>query len=361
MKNYFQDPEAMACPWVESPFAMELLTHMYDTGELTEEQYDIADQFINHGFCVIDLELTDEFLDTLVTSLDERIMEGAVKTQEGGYHYGNGPRVFEAWKWNPQVLDLCNHPRVREVLYMLYRRLPMPFQTINFKHGSNQPIHSDALHFHTVPERWVCGVWTALQDIDDQCGPLVYYPRSHKAPIVEFQDLRMNKSVYGAQFENYAEYERWLQQWVEVKNLTPKLFTAKKGQALIWAANLIHGGHPPVDPQLTRWSQATHYYFPCCEHYYSPMFSNKWAGDYAEKDLETKNISHHVLPGSLYNPEQHVLELAVPGGGRAELIQTLGAMWVADLPERKPAKSSPIVGDNVVMRHPGARARIECI
>ncbi|CAN7431630.1 phytanoyl-CoA dioxygenase family protein [Paraburkholderia hospita] len=29
----------------------------------------------------------------------------------------------------------------------------------------------------------MCGVWTALEDIDEECGPLIYYPGSHKWPI----------------------------------------------------------------------------------------------------------------------------------------------------------------------------------
>ena len=36
--------------------------------------------------------------------------------------------------------------------------------------------------------------------------------------------------------------------------------TMKRGQALIWAANLLHGGDPIGDPQSTRYSQVTHHY-----------------------------------------------------------------------------------------------------
>ena len=27
------------------------------------------------------------------------------------------------------------------------------------------------------------GIWVALEDVDEECGPLVYYPGSHKLPI----------------------------------------------------------------------------------------------------------------------------------------------------------------------------------
>src|SRR5262249_3213297 len=38
----------------------------------------------------------------------------------------------------------------------------------------------------------------------------------------------------------------------------------KKGHALIWAANLLHGGSPVADPDRTRHSQVTHYFFANC-------------------------------------------------------------------------------------------------
>ena len=47
----------------------------------------------------------------------------------------------------------------------------------------------------------------------------------------------------------------------------------KRGQALIWAANLLHGGDPVGDPSSTRLTQVTHYYFEDCT-YYTPFRSD---------------------------------------------------------------------------------------
>jgi hypothetical protein len=54
-------------------------------------------------------------------------------------------------------------------------------------------------------------------------------------------------------------------------------FFARKGQALIWCANLLHGGSPQTDPTRTRWSQVTHYFFDDCV-YYTPAFSDEYLG-----------------------------------------------------------------------------------
>ena len=72
-------------------------------------------------------------------------------------------------------------------------------------------------------------------------------------------------------------YEPLWERLVEVHGIAPERLTVKKGQALIWAANLLHGGDEHRDRTRTRWSQVTHYYFEGCS-YYTPMGSDPAAG-----------------------------------------------------------------------------------
>ena len=50
------------------------------------------------------------------------------------------------------------------------------------------------------------------------------------------------------------------------------------GQALIWAANLFHGGSPIVDTTRTRLSQVTHYYFEGCFFRSQIVSIRSWIG-----------------------------------------------------------------------------------
>src|SRR5205823_7392747 len=72
--------------------------------------------------------------------------------------------------------------------------------------------------------------------------------------------------------EFYHLYEAHIEKLVAARGLTPHHAILKKGQALIWAANLLHGGSVHRDKGRTRHSQVTHYYFEGCQHY-SPMDS----------------------------------------------------------------------------------------
>ncbi len=98
-------------------------------------------------------------------------------------------RVQDAWKSSSHVLALATAPRVLAILRELYGRKPLPFQTLNFPVGTQQRAHSGAIHFDSIPGGLMCGVWTALEDIDRENGPLVFYPGTHKLPVVSMDDV----------------------------------------------------------------------------------------------------------------------------------------------------------------------------
>src|SRR5262249_28209095 len=71
---------------------------------------------------------------------------------------------------------------------------------------------------------------------------------------------------------------------VEKAGVAPQLFFPRKGDTLIWAANLLHGGSHQRDLNATRWSQVTHYFFEnCC--YITPMNSDLPIGKLQVRDL----------------------------------------------------------------------------
>ncbi len=179
-------------------------------------------------------------------------------------------RVQDAWRQAPAVRALAAHPKVLRLLTAAYGRAAFPFQTLNFKHGTQQPLHSDCIHFSSLPERFMCGVWVALEDIHPDAGPLTYRPGSHRLPIVTMQTAGLNAGVAAPE-----DYDRL---YVPAIAAQADAFPAreavlKKGQAFVWAANLIHGGAPILDAARTRQSQVTHYYFEGCQ-YYTPLLSS---------------------------------------------------------------------------------------
>jgi hypothetical protein len=94
---------------------------------------------------------------------------------------------------------------------------------------------------------------------------------------------------------------------------------------LIWAANLLHGGSRQTDPDLTRWSQVTHYYFDgCC--YYSPMESDPFYGRIffrRPKNIGTGTVMPNIYSG-LRLPSSFVLSMLIRTTAKRRL---LSQMW----------------------------------
>lgn len=174
-------------------------------------------------------------------------------------------RVPNGWKVCDSVAKLAVHQPILDTLSAIYGRRAFPFQTLNFEYGTQQGAHADTYHFNAKPDGFMCGVWVALEDVSRDAGPLFYYPGSHKLETIERLDLMGGRS--------YRDYEARIAATMESHGLKRETALLKRGQALIWAANLVHGGAPRINPALTRLSQVTHYFFDECA-YYTPLEYN---------------------------------------------------------------------------------------
>lgn len=177
-------------------------------------------------------------------------------------------RLQDAWQYNESVRALAINESILDTLRMLYKREPIPFQTLNFKNGTQQKAHSDTIHFQTDPAGLMCGVWIAFEETDTNNGPLFIVPGSHRLPMFTMQDFGLNHGKY-----DYPAYEKALEKYIEDHGLKQKQLHLKPGEAVIWHANLLHGGSPVKDFRRTRHSQVTHYFFEGAS-YYTPKGSD---------------------------------------------------------------------------------------
>lgn len=145
---------------------------------------------------------------------------------------------------------------------------PVLFQSINFLTGSQQKTHSDSIHMTTFPLGGLLGVWIALEDIDETNGALHYYPGSHKLPYYLNSDYDNVGTKWKIGPKDYTHYEKMMEQKIEENKLEKTIFRAKKGDLLIWHANLFHGGEPQADKSKTRKSMVFHYYDDQCICYH---------------------------------------------------------------------------------------------
>lgn len=242
---------------------------MTDTPELTSAQ---IESFNRDGSLIVDFGLDPTLLDTIIASVAPYYHPECKKSGT------STRRVLDAWRYEPAARTLALHKPIHRALEQLYGRKPLPFQTLNFPRGTEQSCHCDAIHFNSVPSGFVAGVWVALEDIDENNGPLLYYPGSHKLPKYTVEDIGLKPG-----FESYPQYEAFITSFINRQGVEPMLATMKKGQAMIWDANLVHGGHQQLDPTRSRHSQVTHFFFEGCQ-YLTPLLGTRDAPVYRDPD-----------------------------------------------------------------------------
>jgi len=242
-----------------------------------------VEKYIEDGYIIVETDLIDSDIDLINSEVDRCLTIEDKKTQSN-YQYTEFPRLFEAWKQSKPIYNLCKNKNIIDAIELLYGEKCFPFSTINFTGPSNQPLHSDTIHFNTIPQNRMCGVWVALEDTNADNGTLSIVPGSHLWSTHDYQSIGLPHpdTIVDGEKENYRKYEEFIISLVKENNAQAVPICLKKGQALIWEANLLHGG-TFTEFKKSRKVQAIHYFLENSETYYHPMFSNLEKEDYAYK------------------------------------------------------------------------------
>lgn len=275
---------------------------------MTTDLETLAQFFNEHGYVIIDPGIPEETIEAVNSSLNDLF----VPTSEP--YFADETRVQDAWWFNEHVREIALAPRIMDALRALYGREPVPFQTLNFRVGSQQRTHSDIIHFDSIPYSYMCGVWMALEDVDLRNGPLHYYPGSQALPRFDMRDVGTTCTEADG-YSKYPLYEDFVEELVRAQRLERVELKMERGQALIWSANLFHGGSRILDTQRTRLSQVTHYYFEGCV-YFTPLFSDFDVGRLSTRrvlDVRTRETApHHYAGVELANPGEWPPRFVVP-------------------------------------------------
>jgi ectoine hydroxylase-related dioxygenase (phytanoyl-CoA dioxygenase family) len=247
----FPDKESQA--WLDKGDSKELAPQSPAFDSFSRSIQEQIRKWSDNGFML----LRGYFDDNIVNSINEEIVRISERqlikpTHDNKLPFANRiSSVIKNVTYTPELISILNFILGKEVV---------PFQTLNFIKGSNQRAHSDSIHMTTYPLGYLIAVWVALEDTNQNNGPLFYYPGSHKLPYLLNNDFNEMSSTLKLGKKDYSDYEDVVEDIVKQRHLQKDVFLAKKGDVFIWHANLIHGGSPIVDHNLTRKSMVIHYY-----------------------------------------------------------------------------------------------------
>lgn len=253
---------------------------------------DLYDQFHREGWVVFrscslqrDAEVLNKVANFTATIKTDRVVDAKVK----------------------QVKMLgSDQDTMRLINYLHGGRYAHPYQTLNFPVGTQQGLHSDLVHFDSQPRTLMTAAWVALEDMNENNGPLRFYPRSHRFGTWDFEETGLHYKYKTGEdpADDQSNYSKELERAMAAAGLKEvQASTLKKGQTFLWAAALVHGGSKQKDLSLSRLSQVTHYFFDGYEYLWQPRSSDRGKGkiQYIRMDEPSCGRQFMKLPhGSTY-------------------------------------------------------------
>jgi hypothetical protein len=242
-------------PWLDHPDALRHLEENVDFQSFDNVLKGKIRQFVTDGYLILEDFFPKNQTDALNAEVDELLRAG-----KAGYNF-TGRKIFNLWEISPLAeAQFFRHAELTRLLTFLLGKPILPFQSLNFTLGSEQRAHSDSIHMTTEPPGYLIATWAALEDCSAENGPLFYYPGSHRLPFVSTEDYDSGNTALALGAHSNRNYEDKIEEIIAEKGLEKRIFEAKRGDVLIWHANLLHGGSPIAREGLTRRSMVCHYF-----------------------------------------------------------------------------------------------------
>lgn len=206
------------------------------------------------GFCVLHEQLPEVLVEQFNSQL-----KSAIESGEINYRLGSSDRIHGAHQKMSAARAVWLYPPVIKFLESFFKDTPCACQTLTYVNGSEQDAHQDSIHLTPYPTGFMCGVWIALEDVQENSGELFVYPGSHRSGSIRACDLGLGK-VVNNDYSPYHVFATAIYDLIEKEGYEKVVYRPKAGQILVWHENLIHGGSSRNDLDRTRLSVVSHYF-----------------------------------------------------------------------------------------------------
>jgi hypothetical protein len=257
-------PYAGPYPWLDRDDAEAEISRRIESGIIGQTDAERCRYWAKNGYVILPHLFDGATLDAVWEAYERAVATGRIllPDEKAGPNDPHPGRYLNPHRKCGAFCRILKHAGLLSAIRLLMEREPRPLQTIASHKGSQQGLHSDSIHMTTYPLGYLTAAWIAFEDIHPDSGPLVFYPGSHRLPYVFSKDV----GILEEDFKNdgyapyHAKYEPYIRQLVEERGIEPHHFHAKKGDVLIWHANLVHGGSPRAELSYTRKAVVCHFF-----------------------------------------------------------------------------------------------------
>lgn len=264
--------------WIDRAKADKALVRRRAAGKIDNVLQGQIDHFMRNGYVILEQAVSHEAIDDLTRVVKSAYGAGDARLRyhtDGREHHvldsatdPRGKRIVEAHAPLAEVRRLLTVPPVIGFLRAIFEEVPVLTQTLIFYHGSEQGYHQDPAFVVFDQPLKMAAAWVALEDIEEDSGELQYIVGSHRLPDYVFSTGR--RDSHGAQPGEVDAFGKWLVEECDRRGLNRQRFRAKKGDVLLWHADLAHGGSAIKNPGTTRLSLVGHF----CPVSVKPVYPN---------------------------------------------------------------------------------------
>ncbi len=255
--------------WIDRNDALERIEAKRAAGELGAEEVELLLRWREEGVVVLPGALRPADARRLAEAVDASFRSGRqdlfaesfeqgrkrVRRVEPGDR-GQDVKLLDLHALLDEARPAAFAPAIVRFLGLLFERPPLAFQSLFFRYGTEQPMHQDTAYVVVSSPLEFVGCWVALEDIQPGTGELEYYVGSHR--LDDYVWDGRYKSM-PADHPDHPRYLAWLHAQAEQAGLERRRFLPRCGDALVWSADIAHGGSLRTRREATRLSLVTHY------------------------------------------------------------------------------------------------------
>ena len=176
---------------------------------------------------------------------------------------GHEKRLINFHHVSAAAMRIGSDEKIMRILDFAFGQRASIYTSLTFKYGTQQTVHRDTPHFATWPRGYFFGVWTALEDVNADNGPLFYCKAAHRAAIDEHDIYRQSRTHLAAanpQEQLHHALDLYNGAVIRIaENYGPPLaIELQAGDTVIWHPETPHGGMQVANAHATRWSIVFH-------------------------------------------------------------------------------------------------------
>jgi hypothetical protein len=254
--------------WTDRVDAERVLAQRVAAREVSQEDAERLRFWMEHGYVILPGAVPHDVIDRVNADVDDlwRREDASYVIELGGVVSALTPKLREQ---RYKLVDLYTRSEAARqaafaeklvaFLRVIFERDVLLFQSLSFERGSGDPVHQDSAYVVVTSPLEFAAAWIALEDIRPGSGELEYYPGSHRLAEHHFAGAYRNWNPERDGVDPRTRYLAGLHERSRANGLELARFLPKKGDVLVWSADLAHGGSEIRDPGLSRRSLVCHY------------------------------------------------------------------------------------------------------